>query len=187
MSLESELDSLIKQKSHIEAKIAEIKIELLSVKNTPAYKKIEDVFTNPSEYDTTKIERFFRKHDSALNVAGFDYVSFYIQGNQIFVRKVANNNVKFPDYLTYSIEDLIVELKKLYENDNTEFNVFIDNNQYMKEEQTGGRKNAYKSTKKKVSVIFKKKSLVRTVYKNAKGDSYIKVNSQYKLLSKFKV
>jgi hypothetical protein len=45
----------------------------------------------------------------------------------------------------------------------------------------------YKSTKQKVSVIFKKKSLVRTIYKNAKGVSYIKVNNQYKLLSKFKV
>jgi hypothetical protein len=59
--------------------------------------------------------------------------------------------------------------------------------EYTGQSQGGGRKSAYKSTKQKVSVIFKKKSLVRTIYKNAKGVSYIKVNNQYKLLSKFKV
>ena len=51
--------------------------------------------------------------------------------------------------------------------------------------QRGGKKQGYKSTKTKVSVIINKKAFVRTVYTNAKNVSYIRVNNQYKLLSKF--
>lgn len=50
-----------------------------------------------------------------------------------------------------------------------------------------GKKGVYKSTKQKISVIIDKKSCDRTVYKNAKGISYIRCNNEYKLLKKYKL
>ena len=50
-----------------------------------------------------------------------------------------------------------------------------------------GKKGVYKSTKQKISVIIDKKPCDRTVYKNAKGISYIRCNNEYKLLKKYKL
>lgn len=52
----------------------------------------------------------------------------------------------------------------------------------------GGKNNKkYKSTKNKVNVIINKKSFIKTIYKNSNNVNYIKINKEYKLLSKFKV
>ena len=50
-----------------------------------------------------------------------------------------------------------------------------------------GKKGVYKSIKQKISVIIDKKPCDRTVYKNAKGISYIRCNNEYKLLKKYKL
>jgi hypothetical protein len=50
-----------------------------------------------------------------------------------------------------------------------------------------GKKEVYKSTKQKVSVIIDKKHYNKTVYKNSKGISYIRRNNEYKLLKKYKL
>lgn len=54
--------------------------------------------------------------------------------------------------------------------------------------KAGGKNNKkYKSTKNKVNVIINKKSFIKTIYKNSNNVNYIKINKEYKLLSKFKV
>lgn len=58
--------------------------------------------------------------------------------------------------------------------------IYINNERLSKAHIIGG----YKSTKQKISVIIDKKPCDRTVYKNAKGISYIRCNNKYKLLKK---
>lgn len=61
--------------------------------------------------------------------------------------------------------------------------IYINNERLSKAHIIGG----YKSTKQKISVIIDKKPCDRTVYKNAKGISYIRCNNKYKLLKKYKL
>jgi len=65
------------------------------------------------------------------------------------------------------------------------FKDFLTNKILLK---AGGKNNKeYKSTKNKVNVIINKKSFIKTIYKNSNNVNYIKINKEYKLLSKFKV
>jgi predicted metal-binding protein len=142
MDLESELASLRKQKSLIEQRIAEILSQQLAIKNKTAHDKIVEVFGNPANYDTKKIRSHFLQNDTEFNDAGFYYTSFYVDDNTIRATKNINKGGVFSDNVIYSINDLIIELKKLYDNGKTKFNSFIDNNRYEKDGQNGGRKNA---------------------------------------------
>jgi len=50
----------------------------------------------------------------------------------------------------------------------------------------GGNINKLKSTKKKVKILYNKKEIERTIYINKRGTKYVKINKEYKLLSKLK-
>lgn len=87
----------------------------------------------------------------------------------------------------YSLDEVATEIARIYtqepvlrKDESFQARFPIENGSF-----NGGRKQSYKSTKTKVSVVINKKAFVRTVYKNSKNVSYIKVNNQYKLLSKY--
>jgi hypothetical protein len=130
---------------------------------------------------------FFTDNKVNLKTKGFEYDITMNRDKQndddkIFTFSKDNGNI-------YNNDELISEFKRLYhESDDFRFHLDIYLKMYDKKFQSGaGRKTTYKSTKKKVSVIIKKKTLVRTIYKNSRGVNYIKVNNEYKLLSKFKI
>lgn len=64
------------------------------------------------------------------------------------------------------------------------FHSIYINNETLSKAHKAHINGGYKSTKQKISVIIDKKPCDRTVYKNAKGISYIRCNNKYKLLKK---
>lgn len=140
--------------------------------------------------DKLEILAFFENNITVLANEGFDYtrIEFNINNN-------TNCFVFYNNESIYDNDDLISIFKKLYDSKNDTFKLHLNsylrmyypNHVLPKKTQDGGRKTTYKSTKKKVSVIIKKKTLFRTIYKNSKGINYIRVNNEYKLLSKFKI
>ena len=113
-----------------------------------------------------------------------------ILNNKSFKFEIKHNDITYGDYVNKEITRAYPFNSIAIINDN------VKAVQYNKDHyQPGGgilsknkgKKGVYKSTKQKISVIIDKKPCDRTVYKNAKGISYIRCNNEYKLLKKYKL
>ena len=124
---------------------------------------------NDNEFDIINIETGIRLNDKSFKYESFSSGSSGTEVGTIYTLAftsiaIINNNVKAEQYNKdhYQPGGGILSKNK-------------------------GKKGVYKSTKQKISVIIDKKSCDRTVYKNAKGISYIRCNNEYKLLKKYKL
>ena len=167
-----------------------------------------------SDNDLTYEEVFNKNHllndtynDVIFKISAGLYKTFYVR-----IDKKNDNEFNIKDFITGEIlNDLSFNFKSFLSGSSgtevgttvtypfTSIAIINDNvkaEQYNKDHyQPGGgilsknkgKKGVYKSTKQKISVIIDKKSCDRTVYKNAKGISYIRCNNEYKLLKKYKL
>jgi hypothetical protein len=149
---------------------------------------INDIINNPNKYKKLLDLLSFEDYMTFLNNKGIKYYSVKIYENKLEISKV--NNVIYSDkgkiigygeYIYYKQK----ELPEFFRNVISIIPLFTKLIERINRDQRGGKKQGYKSTKTKVSVIINKKTFVRTVYTNAKNVSYIRVNNQYKLLSKY--
>lgn len=121
---------------------------------------------NDSSYNIINIET--DNTDNILNNTPFKFEIKYNYGNEEIIRA----------YPFTSIAIINDEVKADQYNEQSGGGILSKNK---------GKKGVYKSTKQKISVIIDKKPCDRTVYKNAKGISYIRCNNEYKLLKKYKL
>jgi hypothetical protein len=145
-----------------------------------------DVVFNYHTFDLTDVESFNTSWQAApldTGDIGFFTVTATMQ------RYVSSYDEKVPldkplEH-TYKRDELFKMFVELYKSTSYDsFRMLVDG---TSDGQNGGKKSSYKSTGQKVTVVIKKKSLTRTIYKNSKNIGYIKVNNEYKLLSKFKI
>lgn len=109
--------------------------------------------------------------------------------------KIVKKDTSFTSYASVIQEETtnIYNFSSIYIIDNQDIaNKYNETNETNKNgggilSKNKGKKGGYKSTKQKISVIIDKKPCDRTVYKNAKGISYIRCNNEYKLLKKYKL
>ena len=173
-------------------------------------KMINALISNPVDYEYA-IETFYKDNKTLLNfkeikgisvdrnklriikIPGYDYGPNGSRANEYY----ADNEVyNILNNLLPSSAGEISALFKQFLTDNTDYNIIhsattttTPTQKGFFSKKTGGQKNnkEYKSTKNKVNVIINKKSFIKTIYKNSNNVNYIKINKEYKLLSKFKV
>jgi hypothetical protein len=157
--------------------------------NDATYNKcIETLIAKPTDYKLD-IEKFYEANKDLLNSEEIYGIS--VRDGKLWIIKMlgwdhGQNGSRSNEYYEEGeFKDLFNKLLtggKITSN----FKTFLIDKIH---EQKGGRKNnkIYKSTKNKVNVIINKKSFIKTIYKNSNNVNYIKINKEYKLLSKFKV
>ena len=168
-------------------------------------KMINALISNPVNYEYA-IETFYKDNKTLLNLKEIKGIS--VDRNKLRIIKIpgydyGQNGSRSHEY--YADNEVYNILNNLLTDKNSiiyhKFIKFLSDNiihsatttttptQKGFFSRTGGQKNnkEYKSTKNKVNVIINKKSFIKTIYKNSNNVNYIKINKEYKLLSKFKV
>jgi|LauGreDrversion4_2_1035121.scaffolds.fasta_scaffold07749_2 hypothetical protein len=151
-------------------------------------KKIKTLIANPNDYKE-EIETFYAENQRLLRneeIMGISVPYYKLRIKRIEVTYYPGITQPKEYYEPHELEGLFDKLlidktKEIF----FLFKDFLTNKILLK---AGGKNNKeYKSTKNKVNVIINKKSFIKTIYKNSNNVNYIKINKEYKLLSKFKV